>query len=251
MANNVITAASGRWSELLSALTGLAPEQLSNRHQPCPLCGGRDRYRFDDRDGSGSWFCNQCGGRNRRGGAGSGMDLLMRANGWCFTEAARQVERYLGLVPAAAAAPHRRRRRHRPAASANPSAGRGGGVGAAAASSASVAGLPGHGGRRPWRQPELPPPDAPPPALDQGAVAQWCYRNASGDPLFWVQRLLLRSGSKVFLHRVWLDGAWHRPSQRDLFRCDWPVPRPLYGLPGLRERPDAPVLVVEGEGTAD
>ena len=245
MANNVITAASGRWKELLSALTGLAPEQLSNRHQPCPLCGGRDRYRFDDRDGSGSWFCNQCGGRNRRGGAGSGMDLLMRANGWCFTEASRQVERYLGLVPAAEAAPRRRRRRHRPAASANPSAGRGGGA------ASSVAGLPGHGGRRPWRQPELPPPDAPPPALDQGAVAQWCYRNASGDPLFWVQRLLLRSGSKVFLHRVWLDGGWHRPSQRDLFRCDWPVPRPLYGLPGLRERPDAPVLVVEGEGTAE
>jgi putative DNA primase/helicase len=50
---------------------------------------------------------------------------------------------------------------------------------------------------------------------------------------------------------VWLDGGWHRPSRRDPFSCEWPAPRPLYGLPGLSERPEAPVLVVEGEGTAD
>lgn len=54
MATDVITAASGRWRDILEVLAGLHAEQLSNRHQPCPACGGRDRYRFDDRDGNGS-----------------------------------------------------------------------------------------------------------------------------------------------------------------------------------------------------
>ena len=53
MAFDAITAARGRWPEILAALAGLSGEQLSNRHQPCPLCGGTDRYRFDDKDGSG------------------------------------------------------------------------------------------------------------------------------------------------------------------------------------------------------
>ena len=57
MAMDGITAAQGRWNEILAVLAALSAEQLSNRHQPCPLCGGRDRYRFDDRQGSGSWFC--------------------------------------------------------------------------------------------------------------------------------------------------------------------------------------------------
>ena len=78
MASDAIAAARGRWPEILAALAGLSGEQLSNRHQPCPLCAGTDRYRFDDKDGSGSWFCNQCGGKDHRGGGGSGMDLLLR-----------------------------------------------------------------------------------------------------------------------------------------------------------------------------
>ncbi|MCP9840143.1 hypothetical protein KBY93_05770 [Synechococcus sp. J7-Johnson] len=238
MATDVLAAASGRWSEILEALAALPPEQLSNRHQPCPICGGRDRYRFDDRDGSGSWFCNQCGGKDHMGGGGSGMDLLMRVRHWSFRQACEEVERHLGLVPEPD-------QRHRPQASAssNGSSGR--------PAAASAAGLPGHGGR-PWRQPELPPADAPPPALEQGAIAQWCYRDPAGAQLFWIQRLCSgRSGRKAFLHRVWLDGGWHRPSRRDPFSCEWPAPRPLYGLHHLVARPEAPVLVVEGEGTAD
>ena len=66
---------------------------------PCPACGGTDRYRWDEDAGAGGWFCNQCGGKDQRGGAGSGIDLLMRRQGWSFVEAARQVEAFLGLVP--------------------------------------------------------------------------------------------------------------------------------------------------------
>jgi len=95
----ILDAARGRWPDLLQQLGGLTPEQLTDKHQPCPLCGGKDRYRFDDQDGSGSWFCNQCGGKACTGGGGNGMDLLMRRMGWSFTEAAKRIEQHLSLMP--------------------------------------------------------------------------------------------------------------------------------------------------------
>ena len=249
MAIDGITAAQGRWNEILAVLAALSAEQLSNRHQPCPLCGGRDRYRFDDRQGSGSWFCNQCGGKDQLGGGGTGIDLLMRLRRWSYRQACEAVERYLELAPS-----RDEQQRHRPQPvsyplpAALPAAGLAANPGLV---SGLPNGLPGHGSR-PWRQPETPPLDAPPPALDQGAIAQWCYRDGGGAQLFWVQRLCLgQGGRKAFLQRVWLDGGWHRPSRRDLFSCEWPAPRPLYGLPALVQRPGATVLVVEGEATAD
>lgn len=91
--------ANGHWPAILGALAGLTSEQLTDKHQPCPLCGGKDRYRFDDQDGTGSWFCNQCGGPSEAGGAGSGMDLLLRRTGWTFADAAKRVEQHLGITP--------------------------------------------------------------------------------------------------------------------------------------------------------
>lgn len=91
--------ANGRWPDLLQNLGGLSADQLADRHQPCPLCGGTDRYRFDDQNGTGSWYCNQCGGKDHQGGGGSGMDLLMRVKNWDFKTAARAVEQHLGIAP--------------------------------------------------------------------------------------------------------------------------------------------------------
>jgi putative DNA primase/helicase len=91
--------AQGHWPSILGALAGLSGDQLTDKHQPCPLCGGKDRYRFDDQDGSGSWYCNQCGGPSQSGGAGNGMELLMRRTGWTFAEAAKRVEQHLGIAP--------------------------------------------------------------------------------------------------------------------------------------------------------
>ena len=54
-----IERARGRWREILP-LFGIAPHFLVNKHGPCPICGGKDRFRFDDKDGSGSYFCNVC-----------------------------------------------------------------------------------------------------------------------------------------------------------------------------------------------
>ena len=96
---SAMDAADGRWPQLLEALAGITPEQLTDRHQPCPLCGGTDRYRWDRDDGPGGWFCNQCGGKDQRGGGGTGMDLLMRSTGWSFKEACQRVEQHLGIEP--------------------------------------------------------------------------------------------------------------------------------------------------------
>ena len=94
---SAIDAAFGRWPELLGALAGLSPEQLTDKHQPCPACGGEDRYRWDRDDGPGGWYCNQCGGKDHAGGGGSGMDLLTRVTGWDFKQACRRIEQHLGI----------------------------------------------------------------------------------------------------------------------------------------------------------
>jgi putative DNA primase/helicase len=85
---NTIDRARGRWREILPAL-GIAASFLVNRHGPCPLCGGKDRFRFDDKDGSGSYFCNQCG-------PGPGIMLIRKLNGWDHATACREVDGVIG-----------------------------------------------------------------------------------------------------------------------------------------------------------
>jgi len=93
-----LEAADGQWPRLLMELGGLSAEQLKDSHQPCPACGGTDRYRWDRDDGPGGWFCNRCGGKDHAGGAGSGVDLLMRVQGWDLRQACAAVERHLGIA---------------------------------------------------------------------------------------------------------------------------------------------------------
>lgn len=93
-----LDAADGSWPRLLMDLGGLSPEQLTNKHQPCPACGGTDRYRWDRDDGPGGWYCNGCGGKDRMGGGGTGIDLLLRVTGMDYRDAARKVEAHLGIT---------------------------------------------------------------------------------------------------------------------------------------------------------
>ncbi len=94
-----IAAAQGRWSEILSAL-GIHSDCLVNRHGPCPGCGGSDRFRYDDRDGRGTWICGGGGGEPA---AGDGLDLLRHVHGWTIAAARDAVAEYLGLDRAGAA----------------------------------------------------------------------------------------------------------------------------------------------------
>jgi hypothetical protein len=80
--------ARGRWGEILPVL-GVAPAFLRNRHGPCPICGGKDRFRYDDKNGDGTYFCNQCG-------PGTGIILLRRLHGWDHATACKAVDEIIG-----------------------------------------------------------------------------------------------------------------------------------------------------------
>lgn len=89
-------AARGKWKEIIPALTGIGQWKLTDQHQPCPFCGGKDRYRFDDLNGDGTWFCNQAcapGGKQ----AGNGFSFLMNYFNEDFKSVVKRVEEYFGL----------------------------------------------------------------------------------------------------------------------------------------------------------
>ncbi|WP_427026556.1 DUF7146 domain-containing protein (plasmid) [Aureimonas ureilytica] len=81
----------GKWRGILPAI-GVPSKALTNRHGPCPMCGGKDRFRFDDKDGRGTWICSQCG-------AGDGIELVKQFQRVDFKEAARLIEQHIGCVP--------------------------------------------------------------------------------------------------------------------------------------------------------
>lgn len=84
-------AARDRWrTEILPAL-GITVRS-DKRHGPCPHCGGKDRFRFDDKDGRGSFFCNQCRPRS-----GDGFVLIQKVRACTFPEALRLVAGILGI----------------------------------------------------------------------------------------------------------------------------------------------------------
>lgn len=80
----------GRWPGLLVQF-GIERNLLTGKHAPCPACEGRDRFRFDDKDGRGTFFCSHCG-------AGDGFKLLQLVKGWSFKQAATEVEAVVGTV---------------------------------------------------------------------------------------------------------------------------------------------------------
>src|SRR4029077_15691115 len=82
--------AQGRWLGILPAL-GISESFLTGKHGPCPLCGGKDRWRWDNREGRGTWICSKCG-------AGDGIALLMQKNRWEFRQAAEQTDTVIGSI---------------------------------------------------------------------------------------------------------------------------------------------------------
>jgi putative DNA primase/helicase len=91
--SDAAAAARGHWPRILPAL---GVKVVRNRHMPCPVCQGTDRFRFDDKDGRGTWICNQCG-------AGDGMDLVRKVLSITLSEAAVRVNDLTGNLPPASA----------------------------------------------------------------------------------------------------------------------------------------------------
>jgi putative DNA primase/helicase len=55
------------------------------------MCGGRDRWRWDNKNGEGTWLCSHCG-------AGSGLKLVMLWRGLSFADAKAEVAKHLGCA---------------------------------------------------------------------------------------------------------------------------------------------------------
>lgn len=81
----------GHWREILED-AGIDSSVLTGKQVPCPMCGGSDRFRFDDKDGRGTWFCNV-------EGAGDGYKLLEAKFGEPFKEAIKRLRKQYGGMP--------------------------------------------------------------------------------------------------------------------------------------------------------
>lgn len=101
-ASAIHSAVTGKWTTILMHC-GIDERYLCNRAGPCPKCGGKDRFRFDDKNGRGTWICNRCG-------AGDGFNLLQLVNGWSFSRARSAVIESMGLrqIPSPIQSPRRR-----------------------------------------------------------------------------------------------------------------------------------------------
>ena len=81
----------GRWRGILMA-AGINEQFLSGHHTACPVCGGKDRFRWDNKEGTGSSFCNGCGSK-------SGVDLVMAVMKLSFLDAKKWILEQIGNAP--------------------------------------------------------------------------------------------------------------------------------------------------------
>lgn len=94
MARDTIENARGRWKEILLHF-GIDPKFLTGLNGPCPFCGGKDRFRWDNKDGNGGYFCGGCK-------PGTGFQFLQQARSWDPHQTAQEIDKWLGLSKAPA-----------------------------------------------------------------------------------------------------------------------------------------------------
>ncbi|EDJ9085828.1 alkaline-shock protein [Salmonella enterica subsp. enterica] len=80
----------GKWDTIYQRLGVKIP--ANGKHGACPKCGGKDRFRMDDKDGEGTYFCNQCG-------SGDGLDLVKGVFSINSIQAAEKVREVLSVMP--------------------------------------------------------------------------------------------------------------------------------------------------------
>lgn len=85
---DVVTLASGQWLNILNNLCG---DIAYKKAQPCPACGGKDRFTFDDLEGRGTYVCRGCG-------SGDALSLVAKVHGINARQAALMVAPYVGLL---------------------------------------------------------------------------------------------------------------------------------------------------------
>lgn len=96
-ADEVRTAARGRWGQILPALGAFPDQHLDGRHHGCPMCRqGKDCFRaFNDFAELGGVNCSKCHSTSN----GDGFAALMRMNSWTFPQTIKAVAEWLNVKP--------------------------------------------------------------------------------------------------------------------------------------------------------
>jgi len=211
----IVDAAKGRWPEILGVLASIPIEVFNGAQQPCPLCGGEDRFRYDDAHGQGDYFCNQCG-------ASDGFKMLQEKNGWSFPQALEELARHLNIDIQDHAPP-------------------------------SVVGKVRK--KSDVKQVVPVPDSAPAPEmrhwkLEKTPDRTWEYRNMVGQLLYIIARYDHEDGSGKKTVVPWVYGTTGEMT-KPAWISKHPEHRQLWNLPEIAARPDFPVLIVEGEKAAE
>lgn len=215
-AEDIKRQAAGRWVQILQSVCRLTDRQLNPRiHNPCPQCGGDDRFRaLDDVAETGGLYCNQCFSERN----GDGFAAIQWLNGCTFAGALKLVSEFLGNHSSQGNGQHKTKLKE----PAKPKP--------VHATSEKAADAFAYGLTQSGILPKKRKPDA-----------GWRYRHANGTDAFSVVRWNLPDGTKTFGQITKVDGGW--------ICGGMPEPRPLYRLPEIIDA--AEVWICEGEKAVD
>jgi len=88
----VKTAAHGNWQSIISSISGIDTTVLNGKHHPCPLCLGKDRFRFLNYEDTGGAMCNQCSPS-----MGDGIAVIQWLCNMSFREALETIASHLNI----------------------------------------------------------------------------------------------------------------------------------------------------------
>ena len=78
-----------QWISLLVSY-GVPADRLTGNACACPVCGGDDRFTYDNKRGRGNWVCRKCD--NGKAMAGDGLRLITRLNNIGLYRLMRQLD---------------------------------------------------------------------------------------------------------------------------------------------------------------
>lgn len=91
---DVRSKATGRWPEIINQVAGIPDDYLTTKHNPCPRCGGSNRWRaFNDFSQTGGCLCSRCGK------FADGFAVVSWYCGVSFSASLDRVAQYLGVTP--------------------------------------------------------------------------------------------------------------------------------------------------------
>jgi putative DNA primase/helicase len=78
-----------QWLALLQKYE-VPKSSLTGKAAPCPICGGNDRFTYDNKRGRGDWVCRKCNNGSPK--AADGLELICKVAGITFFELMVELE---------------------------------------------------------------------------------------------------------------------------------------------------------------